>query len=287
MRARSIRSPRLRLAPSARKASLLLRGQSGSWAYRLGAAGRGGALALVPSGDVRRVDLRVLGGAVRRLRPRRAGSDRAHDEPTLRPSFPGVRRGGIAEVRHPRALNSCCDAHRERRRSARRFAGRRNGADADHAKDIRGVASPTPARPRRLQSARQHSRWRRLSSRDAGPVRLARVPRRLQCGPTSLRPALGDRPTAAGETRTYVAMLSPMIGGRQVENRAVASFDVVAWARAALFATHSAHSPIAGLSSARVRAVHSPGIRRAVDLTALSPHSEGLFVRLASREREQ
>jgi hypothetical protein len=89
------------------------------------------------------------------------------------------------------------------------------------------------------------------------------------------------------ETRTYVAMLSPMIGGRQLENRAVASFDVVAWARAALLATHSAHSPNAELSSARVRAVRSPGIRRVVDLSALSPHSEGLFVRLASREREQ
>ena len=78
-----------------------------------------------------------------------------------------------------------------------------------------------------------------------------------------------------------------MIGGRRFENRTVASFDVVAWARAALFATHSAHSPVAELSSARVRAVHSPGVRRTVDLTALSPHSEGLFVRLASREREQ
>jgi hypothetical protein len=84
-----------------------------------------------------------------------------------------------------------------------------------------------------------------------------------------------------------VAMLSPMIGGRQLENRAVASFDVVAWARATLFATNSASRPIAELSSFRVRTVRSPGVRRTVDLTALSPHSEGLFVRLASRERDQ
>jgi hypothetical protein len=94
------------------------------------------------------------------------------------------------------------------------------------------------------------------------------------------------RPLPA-ETRTYVAMLSPMIGGRQFESRAVASFDVVAWARAGLFATHSAHSPVAEWSSDRVRAVRSSGVRRTVDLTALSPHSESLFVRLASREREQ
>jgi soluble lytic murein transglycosylase-like protein len=89
------------------------------------------------------------------------------------------------------------------------------------------------------------------------------------------------------ETRTYVAMLSPMIGGRQVDTRAVASFDVLAWARAALFATRSAHSPNAEMSSASLRAVHSSHSRRVVDLSALSPHSEGLFVRLASRERGQ
>ncbi len=94
------------------------------------------------------------------------------------------------------------------------------------------------------------------------------------------------RPLPA-ETRTYVAMLSPMIGGRQVDTRAVASFDVLAWARAALFATHSAHPPIAEMSSASLRAVHPSRSRRVVDLSALSPHSEGLFVRLASRDRGQ
>jgi hypothetical protein len=94
------------------------------------------------------------------------------------------------------------------------------------------------------------------------------------------------RPLPA-ETRTYVAMLSPMIGGQQLETRVAASFDVVAWARAALVATHSAPSPVAELSTARARAVRSPAVRRTADLTALSPHSEGLFVRLASRERVQ
>jgi len=89
------------------------------------------------------------------------------------------------------------------------------------------------------------------------------------------------------ETQTYVAMLSPMIGGRQFDKRAVASLDLLAWARATLFATHSASPPIAELSTARVRAVHSRGIRRIVDISALSPHYEGLFVHLASREREQ
>jgi len=94
------------------------------------------------------------------------------------------------------------------------------------------------------------------------------------------------RPLPA-ETRTYVAMLSPMIDGRQLESRAVASFDLLAWARATLFATRSENSPNAEWRTAKAQPVHSPDIRRTVDLTALSPHSEGLFVRLASREREQ
>ena len=94
------------------------------------------------------------------------------------------------------------------------------------------------------------------------------------------------RPLPA-ETRTYVAMLSPMIGGGQLDTRTAVTFDVLAWARAALFATHSAHSPIAEMSSASLRAVRPSRRRRVVDLSALSPHSEGLFVRLASRERAQ
>jgi hypothetical protein len=97
-----------------------------------------------------------------------------------------------------------------------------------------------------------------------------------------------DQHMAAGRTlpaapRPNVAMPSPMISGRKLEDRAVASFDVVAWDRAALSATHSARSPVVGLSTPRVRAVRSPGVRSMVDLMVLSMHSKGLFARLASR----
>jgi hypothetical protein len=56
-------------------------------------------------------------------------------------------------------------------------------------------------------------------------------------------PARYDEHLATGrslppETQLYVAMLSLMVGGRQSDDRTVASFDLIAWARAKLFATH-------------------------------------------------
>ena len=60
------------------------------------------ALAVRPFGDVRRVGLLVLGSAVRRFGPRRAGRDRRHGKPTLRPSFHSFRRRGLAEIQYSR-----------------------------------------------------------------------------------------------------------------------------------------------------------------------------------------
>ncbi len=59
------------------------------------------------------------------------------------------------------------------------------------------IAGPPPSRHRRIQSARQQSRWRCLSSRDARSLRRAGVPCRLQCRPRPLRRASGDRAAAA------------------------------------------------------------------------------------------
>jgi hypothetical protein len=94
------------------------------------------------------------------------------------------------------------------------------------------------------------------------------------------------RPLPA-ETQTYVAMLSPMIGGQQFDDRTVAPFDLIAWARATLFATHAEAPPNAELPAAKVQPDRLPSIHRIVDLSALSPRSEGLFVHLASSNRAQ
>jgi hypothetical protein len=89
------------------------------------------------------------------------------------------------------------------------------------------------------------------------------------------------------ETQVYVAMLSPMIGNRQSDDRTVASFDLIAWARSTLFATHPETPPNAEMPAAKVQPDRSPSVRRIVDLSALSPQSEGLFVHLASEDRAQ
>jgi soluble lytic murein transglycosylase-like protein len=99
-------------------------------------------------------------------------------------------------------------------------------------------------------------------------------------------PARYDEHLATGrplppETQVYVAMLSPMIGDDQSDDRTVASFDLIAWARATLFATHPETPPNVELPAAKVQPDRLPSVRRIVDLSALSPQSEGLFVHLA------
>jgi hypothetical protein len=105
-------------------------------------------------------------------------------------------------------------------------------------------------------------------------------------------PARYDEHLATGrslppETQLYVAMLSLMVGDRQSDDRTVASFDLIAWARATLFITHPETPPIAELAAAKVQPDRSPGIYRIVDLSALLPRSGGLFVHLASEAQPQ
>jgi Transglycosylase SLT domain len=105
-------------------------------------------------------------------------------------------------------------------------------------------------------------------------------------------PARYDEHLATGrplppETQVYIAMLSPMIGDWQSDNRTIPSFDVIAWARATLFATHPETPPNVELPAANVQPDPLPSVRRIVDLSALSPQSEGLFVDLTSGDRPQ
>jgi Transglycosylase SLT domain len=105
-------------------------------------------------------------------------------------------------------------------------------------------------------------------------------------------PARYDEHLATGrplppETQIYIAMLSPMIGDRQSDDPTVASFDLIAWARATLFATHPETRPNAESPAAKVQPDRLPSVHRIVDLSALSPQSEGLFVHLEDGDRPQ
>jgi hypothetical protein len=84
-----------------------------------------------------------------------------------------------------------------------------------------------------------------------------------------------------GETQDYVAKLAPMIGVQQGEDQKGAAFDLFVRLHAALFPPHADPSPCAVLLAVRSQPDRSLAVRRVVDLSALAPSSEGLFVRLA------
>lgn len=89
------------------------------------------------------------------------------------------------------------------------------------------------------------------------------------------------------ETQDYVAMLMPMIEGRRAESRPAAAFALFAWLRSTLFAPHGSVAPSADRTPVKSAADRPPIVRRVVDLSALAPRSDGLFVRLAERTGSQ
>jgi len=94
------------------------------------------------------------------------------------------------------------------------------------------------------------------------------------------------RPLPA-ETLAYVAKLAPMIGARQDDDRNAQGFDLFAWLHAALFPAHADPRSGAVLLAVKAQPDRSPSVHRVVDLSALAPNSEGLFVRLASKDGAQ
>lgn len=89
------------------------------------------------------------------------------------------------------------------------------------------------------------------------------------------------------ETQDYVAMFMPMIEGQRAESRPAAAFNLFAWLRSALFVPHANVAQSADHPSLGRLADQPPTIRRVIDLSALAPRSDGLFVRLADRTGSQ
>ena len=89
------------------------------------------------------------------------------------------------------------------------------------------------------------------------------------------------------ETRNYVAILAPMIAGKQVNGRIVAVADSLTSARTSLFVVRSASSSANDHLSPGVWPDHPSDIRPVVDLSALVPQSGGLFVHHAGEARSQ
>ena len=113
-----------------------------------------------------------------------------------------------------------------------------------------------------------------LAAYNAGP---GRYERHLATG----------RPLPA-ETQAYVATLAPMIKSTRIDVQIAAVERSFAWANSSLFAARSAGTLPDSKSSADMR----PGNRSSrthavVDLSALAPQSNNLFVRLARGIRSQ
>jgi soluble lytic murein transglycosylase-like protein len=89
------------------------------------------------------------------------------------------------------------------------------------------------------------------------------------------------------ETQDYVAMLMPIIEGRRAESKPAAASNLFAWLRSALFVPHGNVAPSASRPPFKSPPDQHPTIRRVVDLSALAPRSDGLFVRLAERTGAQ
>jgi hypothetical protein len=89
------------------------------------------------------------------------------------------------------------------------------------------------------------------------------------------------------ETQDYVAILAPMIAGKQVNGKIVAVADSLSPVRSPLFVARSANSSSEDRPSPRVRPERPSSVRPVVDLSALVPQSGNLFVHHASEVRSQ
>ena len=106
-------------------------------------------------------------------------------------------------------------------------------------------------------------------------------------GPARYENHLATGRSLPDETQDYVAILAPMIGGKQVNGTVVAVANSHALASSSLFALRSANRSSDDRVSPNLRPGRPVNVRPVIDLSALSPESSDLFVHLASKARSQ
>jgi hypothetical protein len=120
---------------------------------------------------------------------------------------------------------------------------------------------------------------RELHDRYGAPGFLAAY----NAGPARYEDHLATGRPLPAETRAYVALLAPLIGGGSVDDAIVVAVVARSWTQAPLFAARAENSPArAQPSSAPPSGQPSIG-GTAQDWTALTPQSDGLFVRTSAR----
>jgi hypothetical protein len=106
-------------------------------------------------------------------------------------------------------------------------------------------------------------------------------------GPARYESHLATGRSLPDETQDYVAILAPMIAGKQVNGKIVAVADSPTSVHSPLFVARSANSSSEDRPSSSVRPERSSNVRPVVDLSALVPQSGNLFVHHASEARSQ
>jgi hypothetical protein len=97
----------------------------------------------------------------------------------------------------------------------------------------------------------------------------------------------GDGATATGETQAYVATLAPMIESIRTGGKIAAVAKSFIWGGSPLFAVRTASNSTVDRLPRGVHPDHPLSDRAVVDLSALVPQSDNLFVRRAGKIRSQ
>ena len=87
------------------------------------------------------------------------------------------------------------------------------------------------------------------------------------------------------ETRAYVAAIAPLIGEGRIEDAIAIASVARSWTEGPIFVRQDQGAPSVDDVSASVRPNRSPSSRRVVDMSALVPRSDSLFVQVSARER--
>ena len=106
-------------------------------------------------------------------------------------------------------------------------------------------------------------------------------------GPQRYEEYLAGVRALPAETRAYVAVLAPLIGGKPLDNAATTAPDPLAWTRSPLFVVRGNGSANAGPSQEQRVSGDNATTPQTRDAASLSPRSTSLFVAQARPDTQQ
>src|SRR5271165_846022 len=121
---------------------------------------------------------------------------------------------------------------------------------------------------------------RELHDRYGSPGFLAAY----NAGPRRYEDHLATGRPLPAETQAYVAAIDPLIGEGQADDAIKVALAVHSWTEAPLFAGQDRSTPTVDPSTLPTSSNPSSNDRRIVDVTALAPRSDNLFVQVSERE---